>query len=52
MVTEENETVAAAAETLLFSVKPQILKPVCENLTGSRATFAAIDHVNRRWSKD
>jgi len=33
MVTEENETVAAAAETLLFSVKPQILKPVCENLT-------------------
>jgi pyrroline-5-carboxylate reductase len=32
MVTEENETVAAAAETLLFSVKPQILKPVCENL--------------------
>jgi pyrroline-5-carboxylate reductase len=33
MVTEENETVAAAAETLLFAVKPQILKPVCENLT-------------------
>jgi len=33
MVTEENETVAAAAETLLFSVKPQILKPVCEKLT-------------------
>jgi len=32
MVTEDNETVAAAAETLLFSVKPQILKPVCENL--------------------
>ena len=33
MVTEDNETVAAAAETLLFSVKPQILKPVCEKLT-------------------
>ena len=33
MVTEENETVAAAAEILLFSVKPQILKPVCEKLT-------------------
>jgi len=32
MVTEENETVAAAAETLLFAVKPQILKPVCQNL--------------------
>jgi pyrroline-5-carboxylate reductase len=32
MVTEENETVAAAVDTLLFSVKPQILKPVCENL--------------------
>jgi pyrroline-5-carboxylate reductase len=32
MVTEENEAVAAAAETLLFAVKPQILKPVCENL--------------------
>ncbi len=32
MVTEDNETVAAAAETLLFSVKPQILKPVCEKL--------------------
>ena len=32
MVTEENEVVAAAAETLLFAVKPQILKPVCENL--------------------
>ena len=33
MVTEENETVAAAAETLLFSVKPQILKAVCKKLT-------------------
>jgi pyrroline-5-carboxylate reductase len=32
MVTEDNETVAAAAETLLFAVKPQILKPVCQNL--------------------
>ncbi len=32
MVTEENETVATAAEILLFAVKPQILKPVCENL--------------------
>ena len=33
MVTEVNETVAAAAETLLFSVKPQILKAVCKKLT-------------------
>jgi len=33
MVTEENQTVAAAADILLFSVKPQILKPVCESLT-------------------
>lgn len=32
MVTEDNKAVAAAAETLLFSVKPQILKPVCEDL--------------------
>ncbi len=32
MVTEYNKTVAAAAETLLFAVKPQILKPVCQNL--------------------
>ena len=32
MVTEENKTVAAAVDILLFSVKPQILKPVCENL--------------------
>ena len=32
MVAEENETVAAAVDTLLFSVKPQILKPVCESL--------------------
>ncbi len=32
MVTEDNETVATAVETLLFSVKPQILKPVCEKL--------------------
>jgi pyrroline-5-carboxylate reductase len=32
MVTEDNKTVAAAAETLLFAVKPQILKPVCQNL--------------------
>ncbi len=32
MVTEENKTVAATVDTLLFSVKPQILKPVCENL--------------------
>ncbi len=32
MVTEENQTVAATVDILLFSVKPQILKPVCENL--------------------
>ncbi len=29
MVTDDNNAVAAAAEILLFSVKPQILKPVC-----------------------
>ena len=32
MVTEDNQAVAAAVDTLLFSVKPQILKPVCEHL--------------------
>lgn len=31
-VTEDNGTVAKAAEILLFAVKPQILKPVCEEL--------------------
>jgi pyrroline-5-carboxylate reductase len=32
MVTEDNHRVAAEAETLLFAVKPQILKLVCEDL--------------------
>lgn len=32
MVTEQNDAVAATAEVLLFAVKPQILKPVCEGL--------------------
>jgi pyrroline-5-carboxylate reductase len=32
MVTEDNKRVAGAAEVLLFAVKPQILKPVCEEL--------------------
>jgi len=32
MVTDNNKIVAAAAETLLFAVKPQILKTVCEDL--------------------
>jgi pyrroline-5-carboxylate reductase len=32
MVIEDNNKVAEMAETLLFSVKPQILKPVCEDL--------------------
>jgi pyrroline-5-carboxylate reductase len=32
MVSEDNHKVAAAAEILLFAVKPQILKPVCEDL--------------------
>ena len=32
LVTDNNQAVAAAVETLLFSVKPQILKPVCENV--------------------
>ena len=32
MVTNDNKIVAAAAEILLFAVKPQILKPVCEGL--------------------
>ena len=32
MVTESNQQVAAQVETLLFAVKPQILKPVCEDL--------------------
>jgi pyrroline-5-carboxylate reductase len=32
MVTEDNKRVAKSAEVLLFAVKPQILKPVCEAL--------------------
>jgi pyrroline-5-carboxylate reductase len=32
MVTDDNKTVARSAEILLFAVKPQILKPVCEDL--------------------
>jgi pyrroline-5-carboxylate reductase len=32
MVTDDNQLVARSAEILLFSVKPQILKPVCENV--------------------
>lgn len=32
MVTDDNAAVAAAVDTLLFSVKPQILKPVCQDL--------------------
>lgn len=32
MVTDDNKRVAGMAEILLFAVKPQILKPVCENL--------------------
>lgn len=32
MVTEDNKHVARSAEILLFAVKPQILKPVCEGL--------------------
>ena len=32
LVTEDNRRVAAEAEVLLFAVKPQILKPVCEDL--------------------
>lgn len=35
MVTDNNKTVAAAAETLLFAVKPQILKAVCEDLASA-----------------
>ena len=32
MVTEDNKLVARTAEILLFAVKPQILKPVCQDL--------------------
>jgi pyrroline-5-carboxylate reductase len=32
LVTEDNQRVAADAETLLFAVKPQILKLVCQDL--------------------
>lgn len=32
MVTEDNKVVARQSEILLFAVKPQILKPVCEDL--------------------
>ncbi len=34
MVSGDNHKVAADAEILLFAVKPQILKPVCEDLAG------------------
>lgn len=33
MVTSDNRAVAAATDVLLFAVKPQILKPVCLDLT-------------------
>ena len=32
MVTDDNSKVASSSEILLFAVKPQILKPVCEDL--------------------
>ena len=32
LVTEDNDAVASTVDTLLFSVKPQILKPVCEGV--------------------
>lgn len=32
MVTDDNRLVARSAEILLFAVKPQILKPVCQHL--------------------
>ena len=32
MVTEDNQVVARSADIVLFAVKPQILKPVCEAL--------------------
>jgi pyrroline-5-carboxylate reductase len=32
LVTQDNKLVAGKAEILLFAVKPQILKPVCEDL--------------------
>lgn len=35
MVTDDNAAVAAAVDTLLFSVKPQILKPVCRGLAAT-----------------
>jgi pyrroline-5-carboxylate reductase len=34
MATDDNRAVAAAVETLLFAVKPQILKTVCEDVAG------------------
>jgi len=34
MATDDNRVVAAAVETLLFAVKPQILKTVCEDVAG------------------
>ncbi len=34
MVSDDNKVVARSAEILLFAVKPQILKPVCEDLAG------------------
>ena len=35
MVTDDNNAVATAVETLLFAVKPQILRPVCQHLAAT-----------------
>jgi len=35
MISEDNNVVARAAEILLFAVKPQILKPVCQSVADS-----------------
>ena len=46
MVTDDNKIVAAAAEILLFAVKPQILKPVCEGLVDEVQKKRPLDHVD------
>ena len=35
LVTDDNAAVAASAEILLFAVKPQILRPVCQNIAAT-----------------
>ena len=57
LVTQDNQAVASAVDTLLFAVKPQILKPVCQSVAAmvqekrplvmSIAAGPTIDDINQ-----